>query len=153
MRVKYLGKHVTHGVKGENKICFGTSWMHTNRFGAWKKLPKDYDPPPFPPAVKDSMVSFFKASLKMFMIKDPQDIIDAYEAKIVVKFRIPKVLIKMTNQTLLLLMMIVQVSTLCLVQMLTGLPGLRRLENTVGRQSRVRGGRRGRRGQIIIFFF
>ena len=37
LRVKYLGKHVIHGVKRENKICFMASWSHTNRFGAWKK--------------------------------------------------------------------------------------------------------------------
>ena len=34
LRVKQLGKHVIHGVKKENKVCFGASWRHTNRFGA-----------------------------------------------------------------------------------------------------------------------
>jgi hypothetical protein len=37
LKVKKLGKHVIHGVKRENKMCFVASWRHTNRFGAWKK--------------------------------------------------------------------------------------------------------------------
>ena len=38
LRVKQLGKYVVHGVKIQNKTCFGASWRHTNRFGAWKKI-------------------------------------------------------------------------------------------------------------------
>ena len=51
-RVKYVGKHVVHGVTSENKMCFGASWRHTNMFGAWKNnylrtiTPGPLTPPP-----------------------------------------------------------------------------------------------------------